>query len=93
MAHARLVHDRIRAQRADVDEARRGVESAMECLNLAREDHAMARKAEEKTRKVQGYALGLLRVHLAQQEADQLEEAGELQRGLHARKRSLEPSA
>jgi hypothetical protein len=79
MAHARLVRDRIQAQRTDVQAARQSVEEAQARLEQAQAAHALARKAEEKTRHFQGNARSLLRLHQNLQEAEQLEEVCELQ--------------
>jgi hypothetical protein len=79
VAHARLVHGRIQAQRDEVQTARDSVNEAAQRLDEARSQHALARKAEEKTKHFQDNTRTLVRLRLNNKDAEQLEEVSELQ--------------
>jgi hypothetical protein len=79
VAHARLVQGRIHAQRDEVQAARASVTEATQRLDEARAQHALARKAEEKTKHFQDNTRTLVRLRLNHKEAEQLEEVSELQ--------------
>jgi hypothetical protein len=79
VAHARLVHGRIQDQRGEVQAAHTSIAEAAQRLDEAKSQHALARKAEEKTKHFKDNTRTLVRLRINSREAEQLEEVSELQ--------------